>query len=143
MLDRLALDLTDGQRFSSSAIQARAPSNVEQIGIRTARERLTFTRTAGSIEVVNGLDAPVTMLLYREAGQVYSLAAVPAPGARETMRAGGLDPAAVIPSDLSMASRLRHLVEHQPDGSYLAVLERSPFWAPGVDRCSRAAASTS
>jgi hypothetical protein len=133
-MDRLALDLTDGQRFSSNVIQARAPSNFEQVGIRTARERLPFTRTSGGIEVVNGLDAPVTMLLYRESGQVHSLSTVLAAGGRTTMRAGGLAPEAVIPGDISLASRLRHLVEHQPDGSYLAVLERSPFWNPGVGR---------
>ena len=133
-MDRLTLDLTDGQRFSSGVIQARAPSNIEQIVVRTARERLTFTRTAGGVEVVNGLDAPVTLLLYREGGQVHNLSTVLAPGARETMRAGGLDPAAVVPGDISMASRLRHLVENQPDGSYLAVIERSPFWQPGVER---------
>jgi hypothetical protein len=31
-----------------------------------------------------------------------------------------------------LASRFVTLYENQPAGSYLAVLERSPFWEPGV-----------
>ena len=43
-------------------------------------------------------------------------------------RGGGL----WCPADLPLSSRFVHLLEHQPAGSYLAVLERSPFWDPGV-----------
>ena len=37
-----------------------------------------------------------------------------------------------MPADLPLSARFLHLVENQPGGSYLAVLERSPFWEPGV-----------
>jgi hypothetical protein len=131
-LDRVALDLAEGQRYSSSVIQARAPSNVEQIVVRTARERLTFTREAAGIGVVNALDAPVTQLLYKEGGQVYSLPDALDAGGRAVLVRVPVDPARFVPTGVLLAERLRHLVQYQPDGSYLAVLERSPFWEPGV-----------
>lgn len=131
-VERLALNLTDGQRFDNGAILSRAPSNLEEVTVRTARERLTFTREAGGIAVVNGLDAAVSTLLYREKGLVYHLASPLAPGARAMLTAGGIDPKMVVPDNVPIAFRLRHLVENQPDGSYLAVLDRSPFWEHGV-----------
>lgn len=137
-MDRVSLDLTDAQRFSSSVIQARAPSNVEQVVVRTARERLTFTREAGGVGVVNALDAPVVHLLYKTGGQVYSLPARLGSGERALLAARAVDPATVIAGDVPLATRLRHLVEHQPEGSYLAVLERSPFWEPGASLIERA-----
>ena len=42
--EQLVVDLTEAQRFSAGVIQARSPTNVEQIAFRSARERLTFTR---------------------------------------------------------------------------------------------------
>ena len=39
----------------------------------------------------------------------------------------------VVPSDVPLSIRFGQIVEHQPEGSYLAVLERSPFWEPGVE----------
>lgn len=130
-MDRVTLDLADGQRYSSSVLQARAPSNVEQVAVRTARERLTFTRETAGIGVVNALDAPVTHLLYKEGGRVYRLAAPLGAGERAVLEPAAIDPASFVPAGVLLAVRLRHLVEHQPDGSYLAVLERSPFWEPG------------
>jgi hypothetical protein len=134
--DRQTLELTDGQRFSAGLIQARSPGNFEQIGFRTARERLTFTREGGGITVVNGLGATVSTLIYRGRDQAYSLTGPLPQGGKATMKAGALAAGSVVPSDLPLASRFWHLIDHQPAGSYLAVLERSPFWepgAPGVD----------
>jgi hypothetical protein len=126
------LDLTEAQRFSAGLIQARSPTNFEEIGFRPARERLTFNREAGGISVVNGLGATVAKLVYRDGGKSYSLAGPLPHGAKATMKSGGLEAWTMIPGDLPLSSRFVHLVENQPGGSYLAVLERSPFWDPGV-----------
>ena len=49
-----------------ACIQARSPTNFEQIAFRPARERLSFSREAGGMTVVNGLGATVTALVYRD-----------------------------------------------------------------------------
>jgi hypothetical protein len=130
--DRQTLDLTDAQRFSAGVIQARAPTNIEEIGFRPARERLSFSREAGATSVVNGLGATVTVLLYRDGNKVYSLAGPLPPGGKAVLKAAALEARDVVPPDLPLSSRFLHLVENQPGGSYLAVLETSPFWDPGV-----------
>jgi hypothetical protein len=130
--DRQTLDLTDAQRFSEGVIQARSPANFEEIAFRPARERLNFNRDAGGMSVVNGLGATVAVLVYRDGDKVYSLAGPLQPGRKATMKTGAPEAENVVPSDLPLSSRFVHLVENQPGGSYLAVLERSPFWDPGV-----------
>jgi hypothetical protein len=130
--ERQLLDLTEAQRFSGGVIQARSPTNLETIGFRSARERLSFSRDAGGLSVVNGLGETVSVLLYRDGGAIYSLDGALAPGARKILRSGAPPARAVVPTDLPLSARFFHLVEHQPDRSYLAVIERSPFWDPGV-----------
>jgi hypothetical protein len=132
--DDQTLDLTETQRFSSGIIHARAPANVEEIGFRPARERLTFTRDGGGVRVVNGLGAAIERLSFRSGGRVYTLASPLADGASATLTPGAIDPAAFVPRDSPLQPRLAKLFEAQPDGSYLAVVERSPFWEPGVTR---------
>jgi hypothetical protein len=134
--DQQTLDLTDAQRFSAGVIQARSPTNLEEIGFRPARERLSFSREAGGMSVVNGLGATVAALVYRDGDKVYSLARPLAAGGREMLNIGSLDARIVVPSDLPLSARFQYLIENQPRGSYLAVLERSPFWDPGVSGIS-------
>jgi hypothetical protein len=40
----------------------------------------------------------------------------------------------VVPTDLPVSGRFAHLFTNQPEGSYLAILERSPFWEPGLSQ---------
>jgi hypothetical protein len=129
---RQELDLTDAQRYSSGVMQARSPVNIEQIAFRTARERLSFSPEGGKMTVVNGLGATVTALSYREGDKVYTLPRPLPPGSKATLEIGTRAAASVLPADVPQASRFVHLFEHQPAGSYLAVLERSPFWEPGL-----------
>ena len=129
--ESLVLDLTEAQRFSAGVIQARSPTNFDQITARPARERVTFSRQGSEISAVNGLGVPVVSLLYREGSTLYRVASL-APGARGVLQPAGSLPTNIVHADLPLALRLKHLVEHQPSGSYLAVLERSPFWEPGV-----------
>lgn len=129
---RQELDLTDAQRYSSGVMQARSPTNIEQVAFRTARERLSFSSEGGKMTVVNGLGATVTALSYREGDTVYTLPRPMPPGQKETLEVGARAAPKVVPADVPVAARFVQIFENQPAGSYLAVLERSPFWEPGV-----------
>jgi len=129
--DRYTLDLTEAQRFSSGVIQARSPANIEQIAFRPARERVVFTSEGGGMSAMNGLDATITALVYRRGDAAYTLTAPLAPGGKGVLARGGAA-APFVPADLPLSLRFSHLFTHQPEGSYLAILERSPFWDPGV-----------
>jgi hypothetical protein len=130
--ERLTLDLSEGQRYAGGVLQARAPTNFEQVMFRPARERLTFTRGADGYSVLNGLDATLTHLFYRDGDSLYQLVGPLAPGGKQTLTKDVVDPSQVVPSDLAIRSKFLDLMEHQPRGSYLAVLDRSPFWEPGI-----------
>jgi len=128
----LSLDLTDTQRFTQGLVQARAPTNYEEIAFRPARERLTFSQDAGGTSVTNGLDAPVAALLYRVGATLYRLTGPLPSGGRQTLASGPFDAARPASAGVAVPPKFADLVQHQPDGSYIAVLERSPFWDPGV-----------
>lgn len=134
--DQQTLDLTEAQRFSAGVIQARSPTNFEEIGFRPARERLSFSREAGGMSVVNGLGATIAALVYRDGDTVYSLARPLVAGGREILTIGSPGARIVVPSDLPLSARFVHLIANQPRGSFLAVLEGSPFWDPGVSGIS-------
>jgi hypothetical protein len=130
--ERLTLDLTETQRFAGGVILARSPTNVEQIAFRAARERLTFTREGSGATVVNALGATVTALVYRDGATWRLLDERLPPGGKATLKPSGNGVANLVPMDLPLWSRILHLAQHQPVGSYLAVLDRSPFVEPGV-----------
>ena len=128
----LTLDLTDEQRFASGAVHARTPNNLETVAFRPARERLEFNRDGSAIQVVNGLGARLEVLVYRDGAEVYSLAKPLGPGERAVLRLGAVDPARVVQPGNLLSARFEHLLQRQPAGSYFAVLDRSPFWNPGL-----------
>ena len=130
--DRLTLDLTDAQRFPAGLLQARAPTNFEQVAFRPARERLGFTRAPDGVSVTNGLETTVTALLYRDGDTLYRLDGPLLPGAKQTLSRMSVDVLQVLPEVARIGPGFEALVRNQPRGSYLAVLERSPFWEPGV-----------
>jgi hypothetical protein len=130
--ERETLDLTDSQRFSSGVIQARSATNLEEIGFRPARERLSFSREGVGMSVVNGLGTTVARLIYRDGDQTYVLPEPLPQGGKTLLKTGTPDVRHVLPADGSVISRFESIVKSQPDGSYLAVLERSPFWDAGV-----------
>jgi hypothetical protein len=130
--ESLALDLTDDQRFVSGAIHARTPNNLETIAFRPARERLEFNRDGNAVAVVNGLGERLEALVYRDGASVYRLRDPLAPGERAVLLPGGVDPARIVQQGNLLSGRFEHLLRRQPAGSYFAVLERSPFWNPGL-----------
>lgn len=136
--DRLGLDLSEAQRFSSGVLQARAPTNFEEITVRAARERLTITRTGDGFSIVNGLDSTIKVLAYRDGDTMYRLESPLAAGAKGTLSKGDNDAKALVPGARSMGTKFEAVVSTQPVGTYLAVLDRSPFWEPGVANLNEA-----
>lgn len=126
------VDLSELQRYSSGVIQARSATNLEQIAFRPARERLNFTIEGTAIKVVNGLDSNVSTLVYRTGNTKYALTAPLPAGGQGVLQADGRPGGLAVPADLPVSARFAHLFANQPEGSYLAILERSPFWEPGV-----------
>jgi len=134
----MAMDFTGEQRFQSGLLQPRTPNNFEQIKFQPGRQRLSFERNGNELNVVNGLGANIRRLYYREGGQIYALGKELAAGERGTLKIStfkgpdlwgeGLKETPISPK------KFQDLVTKQPDNSYLAVLETSPFWSPGVDR---------
>jgi hypothetical protein len=130
--DSQTLDLTTAQQFSSGVIHARTPTNLEQVAFRTARERLTFERANGGLRAVNGLGATVEHLVLRSEGRVYGLEGPLRDGATAMLKAGPVSGQDWVPRDVPMPPRFLQLFDTQAEGSYLAVLDRSPFWEPGL-----------
>jgi hypothetical protein len=130
--ESVTLDLSESQRFTSGVIQARSPTNLETIGFRPARERLGFQREAGGMRVVNGLGTAIRTLIYRDGNNVYHLTRPLPPGDKGILEAGAPSATGVVPAGLPLTSRFEHLFANPPDGAYLAVVERSPFWNAGV-----------
>jgi len=134
-----ALDFTDSQRFSNGMLQARSPSNFEEITFGPARERLNIERSGNALSVVNGLGGDITQLYYRDNGQMFTLNGTLAAGEKATLRPGGISGPemyadAVKSAAILNSSKFQMLVDNQANGTYLAVLKESPFWDPGVEK---------
>ena len=136
MRDRMELDLTDAQHFSAGVLQARSPTNLDQVTVRPARERLTFSPADGGLSVTNGLDATILGLVYRDGNTTYRLDGRLAAGSKQSIRAVAFDPQHAVPDGVLIPAKFLDLFQNQPPGSYVAVLEQSPFWEPGVSRLS-------
>lgn len=130
--DRMEVDLTDAQQFSDGVLQARSPTNFDQAVVRSARERLTFDHANGAVSVTNGLEANMLRLVYRDGDVVYRLDTPLAAGAKQVMTRTAATASLPLPEGLPIPGKFFGLFQNQPSGSYLAVLDRSPFWEPGV-----------
>ena len=130
------LDLTGEQRFQAGLLQARSPSNFEQIGFRAARERLSFERAGKELSVVNGLGSTVRQLFYRDGGQIYALAGELSAGDRAPLKVASFKASDLFSEPLKTSTlsplKFQQVIQSQSDGTYLAVIEASPFWDPGV-----------
>lgn len=132
--ETLMMDLTESQRFAGGLINARSPTNLETISHRPARERLNFSRTDAGVTVVNGLNATIHTLIYRSGSAVHQLTNPLQPGQTATLVPRLRPSSDEVPAGLPLAlsKRFEHLLLNPPDGSFLAVVDRSPFWNPGV-----------
>lgn len=132
----MTLDLTQEQRWQTGFLRARTPGNFDQISVRPARERMSIRREGDRLQVVNGLGAPLRQLVYRDGGQTWSLGTKVSAGGKADLKADKSKPADMFGKYLNDAGvtrpKFQNIVDNQPDHSYLAVLETSPFWDPGV-----------
>lgn len=126
------LDLTETQQFSSGLLPARTPTNLETITVRTARERLTFRREDGELRVSNGLGATMRRLYVRDGDRAYELSGTLAPGATVALRASKTTPRSLLAGGDSALVRYDPILANVSVNSYVAVLDRSPFWDPGT-----------
>lgn len=137
---QLTVDLTNEQRFQSGLLQARTPGNFEQIEFQPARQRLSFERNGTELNVVNGLGGTVRRLFYKEGGQIYALDAQLPAGERGSLKIQPVKGADLFAEGIKnspiSAIKFQQIVDSQSDGSYLAVLETSPFWDPGVAKAA-------
>ncbi|HEX5110408.1 MAG TPA: hypothetical protein VFV95_18285 [Vicinamibacterales bacterium] len=130
--DDIRVDLSESQRFASGLVRARAPSNYEALSFRTARERLVFARDGDQLTVVNGLGTPVAKLWIRTADRAYSLTHPLAAGGKATLSVSRGVAESLIEAGYPLRSKLAALSSTQPQHSYLALLDHSPFWQPGI-----------
>ena len=130
--DRMEMNLSEAQHFSDGVLQARSPTNFEQVAVRAARERLTFTPANGGLSVTNGLEARLLALQYRDGDTLYRLDSQLAAGDKSMMMGTAFDQSTAVPGGIRIPAKLGDLFQNQPRGSYIAVLDRSPFWEMGV-----------
>jgi hypothetical protein len=134
------VDFTGEQRYVAGLLEPRTPANFEQITFQPARQRLNFERNGDELSIVNGLGSTIQQLLYREAGVSYTLREPLVAGERaklqvETKKGTDLFAMGIrdgIKNTPISPIKFQQVVEHQPNGSYLAVLENSPFWDSGA-----------
>jgi len=110
-----------------------------------ARQRLSFESDGNQISVVNGLGGTIRQLAYREGENTYVLEAEVAAGDRAPLKLdtkgnrpiskGVLDSLKLTPIT---PIKFQQVFDRQPEGTYLAVLETSPFWDPGVENVREA-----
>ena len=124
--DRLMVDLTELQQFTSGIVRARAPSNFEEISFRPARERLTFNRSGETVAVLNGLGATVSKLFYRYGGKTFTLDKPLRDGEQGALHVGGTWETAV-PAPFHDAEQFRNSADAGAQDVYIAFLENSPF----------------
>jgi hypothetical protein len=133
---QMVLDLTGEQKFQSGLLQARTPGNFEQISFQPARQRLNFEHNGNALSVVNGLGTDIEHLYYREDGKVYVLESGLPSGERASLNIGKLQGIAKIGEALKttplVVTKFQQLIDRQSDGTYVAVLKKSPFWDAGV-----------
>ena len=136
------MDVTGEQRFTSGLLRPRTPNNFEQVWSQPARQRLNFERNGNELAVVNGLGAGVKNLSYREGGIAYTLNAPLAAGERASLTVVPAKDADRLLLEIREGLKgtplspvkFQSVVEMQPDGAYLAIVDGSPFWDPGLEK---------
>jgi hypothetical protein len=131
------LNLTEAQQFSSGIIRARVPANIEELEFRQARERLGFSHDGGQVSVVNGLGVKVITLYYRERENLYKLTEPLQAGEKQTLQAVRTNAppgllTSLVQAGVPSPEIFQRALNSQTDSSYIAVLDRSPFWESGV-----------
>ncbi|HYR27471.1 MAG TPA: hypothetical protein VEU30_03350, partial [Thermoanaerobaculia bacterium] len=141
-------DWTDGQRFVSGWIGSRLPRSFVVRKVEPRRERLPVRREGGHLVAINGLGANVRELWVAEADGTAWVARDVAAGKEVvlTRAPNKVDPAIKDPANIltapSMWGTLQARFAKDPRtalraGSYVAVIERSPFVELALARPSK------
>jgi hypothetical protein len=129
LVPEIAIDLTETQHMQGF-VRARTPANFETLALRSARERLVVHRDGDRVDVVNGLGGTITSLTLHSRSKRYRLSAPLTNGERRT-----LEPTSVVEPPVGgghpYAARFAGVTPAEE--SYVAVLDRSPFWQSGTD----------
>jgi hypothetical protein len=140
-----ALDWSSGQRLDGGWVRSRIPAVFFLRKSESRRERLKVIRSAGKLEVVNGLGAGIKELVLVDFnGQRYHSSATIAPGAKsELTLVGGKN------KEDSIRDSLRNLFLNPwfnglnswpvgvKAGEYAAKLEHTPFLENGIGSCGK------
>ncbi|HJQ37933.1 MAG TPA: hypothetical protein VKB93_12415 [Thermoanaerobaculia bacterium] len=140
-------DWTDGQRFLSGWVGSRVPSHFTLRKSEPRRERVPIRIQGGRVYALNGLGVPITKLEVALAdGSVFEAQQL-APGKEVTLRRNGTIPGAwkdpaLLPGAsttwYSLASRVSNESrEYLRPGTYIAVLDKSPFVEQALEDPSR------
>ncbi len=139
--DARTIDFTTGQHLDSGWITARVPAYFRFRKSETRRERLTISRSEnGSIRVVNGLGTDIRQIwLADRDGKIHKAESIQA-GAQSslsptTVKAAGHDlrelyGAGDWPGKMKYVEQ--NAAQYLTPGSYLAVLDASPFVEEGL-----------
>jgi hypothetical protein len=142
-------DWTDGQRFLSGWIGSRVPSHFALRKCEPRRERVPIRIQGGRVYALNGLGVPIKNLeVALGDGTVFEAQQI-APGKELPLRRSGTitgaqkDPALLYGPDAvwhSFAGRVtQESREYLRPGTYIAVLEKSPFVEQALEHPSRVA----
>jgi len=116
------------------AVLARTPTFFATLHRERRRERLDVRRDADTVRVVNGLGAPVTHLVLRDADStLWHHAGTIAPGSEAALArgAGSAPPGTEAAVAISALGLLRPIRQPGP-GEYVARLGARAFGAPGI-----------
>ena len=148
------VDWSSDQHLTSGWIAARVPTFFIVRKDAASRARVAISKSqSGQVTAVNGLGKAIETLVYADqAGQMYSAGPIAA-GATATLKSQGAsapaprDLGVELPADFSssdwasMIQRLPNTLANRPEqGSYVAVLDASPFVEPGLKSTRRRSA---
>lgn len=139
----------DGQRLSGSWVGTRVPTYFAMRKVERRRERLPLRVENGALVAVNGLGSPVKRLWVAGTDGTLFTATNIAPGSRVVLGRSTdrprVDDVALDPAErllkVSAWHSIASMAEEDPSsllqpGMYLAVLEKSPFLEPALERAS-------
>lgn len=153
LANQVELDWTDGQRLVSGWVPGRVSSHFLVRKAEPRRERVPISIEGGRVTALNGLGVPISRLLYAaDDGRIYEGRDI-APGRKALLA----DTRLSVKKDASLSPLIAHTAGEWatlPDrvktnamsylraGTYIAVVDRSPFLERPLDKTTSEAAQS-
>jgi hypothetical protein len=144
-------DWTDGQRLASGWIASRVPSQFALRKVEARRERVPIRIEKGTVYALNGLGVPIEDLgVANENGAIYRAQHIPAGKEVALLPMGHVGATPKDPASLygpwvewhSYAGRVTNdMQNYLTPGTYIAVINRSPFVERALDRATKSTSS--